>query len=148
MYKHIMLPVDGSDLSMKALPQALGLAKALHAKITLITAVMPYHTGITGPLTAEIVHEVEHIRDEAAKQPAEKLHQELLARARAEGIECDSVVELSDNPYVAIIETAEAKGCDVIVMASHGRRGLDAVLIGSETVKVLTHSKIPVLVLR
>ncbi len=73
---------------------------------------------------------------------------ELEARAKADGVECDSVVVAADNPYEEIVKNAEAHGCDLIMMASHGRRGLDAVVLGSETTKVLTHTKIPVLVVR
>ena len=148
MYRHILLTLDGSELSLKAAPQALALAKALRSRLTLITVVSPYHTGVTTPITSDIVHEVEKGRDEEARKEAQKWHTDIAARARAEGIPCESLVVLGDNPYAQIIENADARSCDLIVMASHGRRGLDAILLGSETVKVLTHSKIPVLVLR
>ena len=148
MYKHIMVPVDGSELSLKALPQAAALAKAVGAKVTLITVVSHFHSRVTAPLTAEIVHELERVRDEEARKPADKLHAELVAQTKSGGVDCESLVVLGDNVYAEIIEKAEARGCDLIVMASHGRRGLDAVLVGSETTKVLTHSKIPVLIVR
>lgn len=148
MYKHILLPLDGSDLSMKAVSQGVGLAKGLGSKLTLITVISPYHSGVTTPITSGIVHELEGKRDEEAKKEAQKLHADVAARVKSEGVQCSSLVALGDSPYVQIIENAEANNCDLIVMASHGRRGFDAILMGSETVKVLTHSKIPVLVVR
>jgi len=138
MYQHIMLPLDGSELSMTAVPQAIALAKALRSKLTLITVVSPYHTGVTTPITSGIVQDVEKGRDEEARKEAQKMHGDISARAKSEGI----------SPYAQIIENAGERKCDLIVMASHGRRGMDAILVASETVKVLTHSKIPVLVVR
>jgi nucleotide-binding universal stress UspA family protein len=148
MYQHIMLPLDGSELSMMAVPQAIALAKALRSRMTLITVVSPYHTGVTTPITSGIVHDVEKGRDEEARKEAQKLHDDITARAKSEGIRCESLVVIGDSPYAQIIENAGARKCDLIVMASHGRRGMDAILVASETVKVLTHSKIPVLVVR
>lgn len=146
MYQHIMLPLDGSELSLTAVPQAIALAKALRSRLTLITVVSPYHTGVTTPITSSIVNDVEKGRDEVARKDAQKLHADLAAGAKSEGIQCESLVVLGDSPYAQIIENAGASKCDLIMMASHGRKGLDAILMGSETVKVLTHSKIPVLV--
>ena len=148
MHQHILLPLDGSEFSLKAVPEGIGLAKALRARLTLITVVSPYHTGVTTPITSSIVQEIEKKHDEEAKKDARKLHVDVAARARSEGIECDSLVVIGDSPYERIIDNAATRNCDLIVMASHGRRGLDAVLMGSETVKVLTHSTIPVLVVR
>jgi nucleotide-binding universal stress UspA family protein len=148
MYQHIMLPFDGSDLSLKAVHEGVTLAKALGSKMTLITVIAPYHTGITSPITSSSVHELERRHEEESKKDARKLHTDIVARAKSEGVECDSLVVVSNSLYAQIIESAKTRNCDLIVMASHGRRGLDAVLLGSETVKVLTHSKIPVLVVR
>jgi nucleotide-binding universal stress UspA family protein len=149
MYKHIMLPLDGwEDLSIKAVREGVALAHAIGARLTLLTVVPPYHTGITRPLTSELVHEIEASRDEERRKAAEKVHAEIKARAIAGKVECDSVVVIGAAPYEEIIENARARGCDLVVMASHGRTGFDALLLGSETVKVLTHSKIPVLVVR
>ena len=148
MYQHIMLPLDGSELSLKAVHEGIALAKALGSRLTLITVVSPYRTGVTTPITSSIIHEVEESRDEEHKKAAQKLHAGIAARAKSETVQCDSLVVAGDNPYAQIIENAQACKCDLIVMASHGRRGLDALLLGSETVKVLTHSKIPVLVVR
>ena len=149
MYKHIMLPVDGSEeLSIKAVQEGVALAKALGSKLTLITIVPPYHTGITTPITSDLVHEVEAGRDEEHKKEARATHASITTRVIAGKVDCESLVVIGANPYEHIIESARARGCDLIVMASHGRKGLDALLVGSETVKVLTHSKIPVLVVR
>lgn len=148
MHKHIMLPLDGSELSMKAVDEGIGMAKALGSRMTLITVVSPYHTHVTSRLTSGMVHEIESGRDDEHMKEAKELHARIAARAKSERVPCESVVVVGDNPYAQIIENAQAGNCDLIVMASHGRRGLDALLLGSETVKVLTHSKIPVLVVR
>lgn len=148
MYAHIMLPLDGSELSMKAMDEGVKLAKTLNSELTLITVVSQYHTGITVPLSSAIVHDIEKSHDEEAKKAAQKLHADMATRARNGGVECKSLVAFGDSPYEVIIEQAEASKCDLIVMASHGRRGLDALLLGSKTIQVLTHTKIPVLVVR
>lgn len=148
MYAHIMLPLDGSELSLKALNEGVALAKALGSKLTLITVVSSYHTGVTVPFSSGIVKEIEKSHNEEARKAAEKLHVDMSARARSEGVKCESVVAFGDSPYEEIIAKAQASKCDLIVMASHGRKGLDGLLLGSETVKVLTHSHIPVLVVR
>jgi nucleotide-binding universal stress UspA family protein len=124
------------------------LAKALGSKITLITVVSPYRLSVTSPITSGFVDEIEKRHDEESKKEAQKLHTEVVAGAKSEGVQCDSLVVMGDNPYARITENAQTRKCDLIVMASHGRRGFDAVVLGSETVKVLTHSKIPVLVVR
>jgi len=148
MYAHIMVPLDGSELSLKAVHEGISLAKNLRSKLTLITVVSPYHTGITMPFGSSLVHGIEKSHDEEAKKAAQNLHADMSARAKSEGIECESIVAFGESPYEQITTKAQASKCDLIVMASHGRRGLDGLLLGSETVKVLTHSKIPVLVVR
>ena len=149
MYKHIMLPLDGADdLSMRAVREGVALARALGARVTLFTVVPPYHTGITTPLASGLVHEVEAGRDEEHRQQAQKMHADIAEHTIAGRVECESLVVIGTSPSERIIENAQARGCDLIVMGSHGRTGLDALLIGSETVSVLTHSKVPVLVVR
>ena len=148
MYQHIMLPFDGSELSLKAVHEGITLAKALGSRMTLITVVTPYHMGVTSTIVSSLTHELEERHEEESRKVAQKLHTDVVARAKADGVQCDSLVVMSDNPYAQIIENAATRKCDLIVMASHGRSGLDAVLLGSETVKVLTHSKIQVLVVR
>jgi nucleotide-binding universal stress UspA family protein len=91
---------------------------------------------------------IEKEHEEEAKEIAQKVVSAIVARAKEKGVQCDGLVVVGDHPYEEIISSAENRKCDLIMMASHGRRGLDAVLLGSETVKVLTHAKIPVLVVR
>lgn len=148
MYQHIMLPFDGSALSLKAVHEGISLAKALGSKLTLITVVTPYHMGVSSPIVSSLTRELEKRHEEESRKEAQKLHTGVVARAKSDGVQCDSLVVMGDNPYAQIIENAATLKCDLIVMASHGHRGLDAVLLGSETVKVLTHSKIQVLVVR
>jgi nucleotide-binding universal stress UspA family protein len=148
MFKHILVPTDGSKLSDKAVKQAIKLAKGLGAKITAIH-VMPdaeayvnerYH--VLPMLAAPVKNKY---KKEAAAIAKEVMDQ-IGAAAKAAGVECALVTLISDSPYEAIIKQATKSGCDLIMMASHGRRGLQGVLLGSETQKVLTHSRIPVLV--
>lgn len=145
MFKHILLPTDGSDLSAAAIRQGIRFAKSIGAKVTGL-CVMPeqhpfyYETEI--PVQA-LEQAAERYKDQAGKYLAE-----IETAAREAGVTYASVYEVHDSPYEAIIRTADRNGCDLIMMASHGRRGVKALLIGSETQKVLTHSRIPVLVYR
>jgi nucleotide-binding universal stress UspA family protein len=145
MYKHILLPTDGSELSERAIDHGIALAKALHASVTGVT--------VSEPLSALSIEAVaianvsEDYRKEIAAA-AEKHLDVVRKAAAAAGVVCDVVHVEGHHPYQGIIDTARTKGCDVIVMASHGRRGLYAIVLGSETVKVLTHSTIPVVVCR
>jgi nucleotide-binding universal stress UspA family protein len=148
-YKHIMLPVDGSELSRKAEKECIAFAKSIGAKLTAIHVVSHFHLYIAPWATLKSVHtKIEKEHEEEATEIAQKMISALTKRAKADGVECDGLVVVGDHPYEEIINSAEERKCDLIMMASHGRRGLDAVLLGSETVKVLTHTKIPVLVVR
>ena len=148
-YKHIMLPVDGSDPSRKAEKECVAFAKSIGAKVTAIHVVSHFHLHFQPWATPKSLHtKIEKEHEEEAKEIAQKMVSEIVTRAKEKGVECDGLVVVGDHPYEEIINNAENRKCDLIMMASHGRRGLDAVLLGSETVKVLTHSKIPVLVLR
>ena len=144
MFKHILLPTDGSRLSEKAIRQSVRMAKAFGARITAL-----HVTPKTGAyLSAEMLDALpESYAAHAARRAAEYLRfAEKVARAA--GVECDGVQLCADQPYKEIVKLAEKKGCDLILMASHGRKGLEGLLLGSETQKVLTHSKVPVLVYR
>lgn len=145
MYRHIVIPTDGSALSDHAIDQALSLAKDIHARVTLITVVRPFHVFAVAPeqLADTRVQYEQHAREEASGYL--KAAQ---AKADALGIACDTAIVLHEHPYEAIIDTAGETGADLIAMASRGRRGVSALMLGSETLKVLTHSKIPVLVYR
>lgn len=147
MYKHILVPVDGTKLSLKALDEAGNLAKALDAKITAVTVSPTYPMLITSDMNTIDLRSPSEWETTIA-QRADRIRQNVEKRATAKGFKVSFVAVTVDGPYLGIIETARKKKCDLIVMASHGRRGLSAVLLGSETNKVLTHSKLPVLVCR
>ena len=148
MYRLLLVPVDDSDHSVDVVGNAVAFADSLGARITFFHAVSDAASLLRG--------EAEVLRHAAARADYEYAYlgkaRELLAKAeaaaRARGVPCDSRHAASDRPAQAIVEAARGAGCDLIFMASHGRRGIAAVLIGSETNKVLTHSKIPVLVTR
>lgn len=148
MYKHILLPLDGSEFSMKAVAQGIDLAKAVSAKVTFITVVPHFRLAVTIGHSSEIVRKLEKDHEAEARKHADELLSKVEADAEKKGVACDRIVVVDDSPHDQIIAAAEKANCDLVVMASHGRRGLDAVLLGSETIKVLTHSKIPVLVVR
>ena len=145
MFKHILIPTDGTDLSRKAVLYGVQLAKECGAKVTALTISEPYHVAA---MEAVLVPVGEDQFDEESRRIAEKALAQVAVAAEAAGVVCDTIREVHDQPFRAIIDAAHAKGCDLIVMASHGRRGVSALLLGSETVKVLTHSTIPVLVYR
>src|SRR5574341_524168 len=141
-YKHIMLPVDGSEPSRKAEKECIAFARSLGAKVTAIHVVSHFHLHYQPWATPKSVHtKIEREHEEEAREAAQKIISALVTRAKEAGVECDGVVVIGDHPYEEIINSAANRKCDLIMMASHGRRGLDAVLLGSETVKVLTHSK-------
>jgi nucleotide-binding universal stress UspA family protein len=144
MYQHILVPTDASTLSLKAVKTALRLADALGARVTATYVIPPY----AAPMYSEAaVYQPERQRA-AAKRAGKKALDEIEAMADAAGIEFGSTIVAASTPWEGILKTAKAKRCDLVVMASHGRRGLSGLLLGSETTKVLTHSKIPVLVCR
>ena len=147
MFKHILVPTDGSELSQATAKRAVEFAKSTGAKVTIFFAKPEYPIAYFGegalidPTTPEKFSEL-------AEQQATTYLGEVQKQCATAGIECATVSATSDVPYEAIIDAAEKSGCDLIFMASHGRRGISGFLLGSETNKVLTHSKIPVLVYR
>ncbi|HXZ95998.1 MAG TPA: universal stress protein [Burkholderiales bacterium] len=146
MYKHILIPTDGSSLSQKAVKQGVAFAKAIGAKVTAITVTPTFHMVLTAePLMVTDTAE-QYKRDSKARAKAilEAAHK-VAASAR---VSFDSVHAIGDQPFKAIINTAQRKRCDLIFMASHGWKGFAALVLGSETNKVLTHSRVPVLVYR
>jgi nucleotide-binding universal stress UspA family protein len=145
MHKHILIPTDGSAFSDKALEYGMALAKSVGAKATVITVSPPYQVFAIDPtLMTETPQTYQAYADQLAAKHLAAAGQ----IASGAGVTCETVHVTHEQPYQAIIEAAAARNCDLIVMASHGRRGLAAVVLGSETVKVLTHSTIPVLVFR
>ena len=145
MFKNILISTDGSDLAAKAVEQGVLFAKEIDAKITAVTVTEPFHLISVAPSQLEYTP-IEYKK--YAEAHAEKVLGTVSAAAKLAGVGCATLHVEHEQVYQAIIEAAEARKCDLIVMASHGRRGVSAVVLGSETVKVLTHSKIPVLVYR
>ena len=149
MYSKILIPTDGSELAEKAVEHGVALAKAVGAKITILTVTRPYR-----PMWRVVTAETAMIEDPSAEYQArvtaeaDETLRVAAEAAKAAGVACDTLQVEDYRPYKAIIDTAGSKGCDLIVMASHGRHGISALLLGSETTKVLTHCKIPVLVHR
>ena len=145
MFKHILIPTDGSDLSLKAVLYGVKLAKSCGAKVTGLTVAVPYRVVA---VDAVLIPLDEADYEERSRSASDKALEQVKIAADAAGVTCETVREVHDQPYRAIIDAAEALNCDLIVMASHGRRGISALLLGSETAKVLTHSTVPVLVYR
>jgi len=144
MINKILVPTDGSELSVKAIRGAVELAQKIGAKIVGMTAIEPYSYSSMSEYRPESFEAFETRTETIAK---ERLRQ-VESIAKAAEVEVETSVSKSFSPYEAIIEAAAETGCDAIFMASHGRRGLNAVLLGSETQKVLTHTTIPVMVYR
>lgn len=145
MFSHLLIPTDGSETSEKAIRKALEIARDGNARVTGLHVIQPFHVG------AYKVDTIEETRPfyEAEALAAARRYLDVIERGAKElGVRVDTHVVTAEHPYEAIIDAARTHNCDLIVMASHGRRGVKAVLIGSETQKVLTHSAIPVLVLR
>ena len=145
MFKHILIPTDGTDLSRKAVIYGVQLAKTVGARVTAITVSEPYHVA---SMDAVLVAETPDEHEAQTARVAERALEQVRMAAEAAGVGVETVREVHDQPYRAIIDCARARGCDLVVMASHGRRGVAALLVGSETTKVLTHSTVPVLVYR
>ena len=148
MFKNILIPTDGTALSFIAVTTGIKLAKLLNAKVTGITVVQPlidYAVGEFGlasdPADLAKVNEI-------TVTNASKYLEAITEKAKIVGVESNTILIKQENPWEAIIATAASINADLIVMASHGRRGFDAFVLGSETNKVLTHSKVPVLVTR
>jgi len=145
MFKHILLPSDGSPLSEAAMRKGIQFAKTINARVTgFCVAPALRHFGFDADIGPEF-------KKQAAAAVQAEVAKNLLAiekAAKEAGVPCETAQERSDQPYEAIIVAAQEKECDLIIMASHGRRGVQGLLLGSETQKVLTHSKIPVLVYR
>ena len=147
MFKHILVPTDGSGFSNKAVAAGARLAQALRAKLLLLHVrspiESPHHVegGALSNLGGKVI--MQEIEDEERK-----LLDAALAIAAADGMKAETAFVAGYSPYEAIIRIAREQQCDLIVMASHGRRGISGFLIGSETQKVLTHTAIPVLIVR
>ena len=147
LYKHILVATDGSKLSAKAVAHAIALAQALGAKLTAFYASPDYPM----PAYADgVVYEPVSRKEYAAlaKKEADKILNAVALKTESAGLEFNAAQAIAPAPWEAILAAAKKHKCDVIVMASHGRRGVSALLLGSETQRVLTHSKLPVIVVR
>jgi nucleotide-binding universal stress UspA family protein len=145
MYKNILIPTDGSSLSASAIKQGVALAKSVGARVTGITVSAPFHTFALDPL---MVSDTSDQYKKDIEDRAERFLGAIKAAAKSAGVRCEVEHVMAEHPYEGIIDAAKKADCDLIFMASHGRKGVSALVLGSETVKVLTHSKTPVLVCR
>jgi nucleotide-binding universal stress UspA family protein len=144
MFNRILVPTDGSDLTQKAVVTAIGLAKSLNAAL--------YTLSVKEPFPYSAISEMQPVPPQEFFDAQERIATERVnavrAACKAAGLACQAHTVEAVHPWEAIIEHAKANTCDLIVMSSHGRRGVTALLLGSETQKVLTHTTIPVLVVR
>jgi nucleotide-binding universal stress UspA family protein len=145
MFKQILLPTDGSDLSERAVLAGISFAKEVGAEVVGLTVRPEFHTFT---YKTDVLEDTEPEFNAATEQHADKFLAFISDAARSAGVPCSVAQVVSDDPYEAILQTAKERKCDLIIMASHGRRGLKGMLLGSETQKVLVHSDIPVLVYR
>jgi nucleotide-binding universal stress UspA family protein len=147
MFKHILIPTDGSPVAAKAISAGVALAKEMGASVTGYYAIEPPPTHLYGEgylADRRLVDELARRSHDVAQRSVD----EVSAAAKAAGVPCDTVVDSGVAPYQGIIEAAQEKKCDAVFMASNGHRGITGLLLGSVTQQVLTHSKIPVLVFR
>jgi nucleotide-binding universal stress UspA family protein len=145
MYKHILIATDGSELAGKAVVAGLALAKEVKAIVTAVTVSEPWTALVAGEMGVGFPYQE---YEEGAAQHAAAILAGVAESAKKTGVACTTLHMPDRFPAEAIVDCAKDKGCDLIVMASHGRRGLSKLLLGSETVRVLTHSSVPVLVCR
>ncbi len=139
MYSHMMITTDGSELAMRGVSHGLSLAKQLNSKVTIISIAETY--PLQAPATPAAWSELQAKHADTALQAAKEAGSEL-------GLQVEIVRETASSPAVAIVEAARRLGCDLIVMASHGRRGVRRILLGSQTAEVVHHSDVPVLIVR
>lgn len=145
MFRHILVPTDGSPLSTQALGKACDLAQEIKADVTVLAVMEPLQVFTINPAGMEIAHAEFERR---SNEEADGILADAKALAEQKGVACDTTKILSADPAGCIVRTAEKHGCDVIAMASHGRTGFKAFMLGSVTMKVLAEAKVPVLVYR
>jgi nucleotide-binding universal stress UspA family protein len=148
MYKHILIATDGSELATKALEHGLALAKRDNARVTVVTVTEPWSA-------LDIAHDARLHRpdpighfEELATAAANRILDDAAQRGNAHGVACERVHVKDQHPAEGIVATAKDTGCDLIVMASHGRRGVSRLLLGSQAYEVLTHCTVPALIVR
>lgn len=148
MYRNILIATDGSDLAGKAVDHGIMLAKEIGAPVSIVTVWEIWSSDeIASEIGVGAANPMQRI-EEIATKFAEKILSTAKTAAQGAGVKCETIQVRDRAPAEAIIETADQKGCDLIVMASHGRRGLNRIILGSVTTEVLAYSKVPVLVLR
>jgi len=148
MYKHILIATDGSELASRAVSHGLALAGATKARVTVVTVTEAWSSF---DLAREARHGVQNpiLEFEQAAATAARGILEMAAQAgKSQGVACDTVHVQDQHPAEGIIATAKDKSCDLIVMASHGRRAIGRLFLGSQAIEVLTHSKVPALIVR
>ena len=145
MFQHLLIATDGSDLATKAVQHGLALAKVLNAKTTAITVTEPWSSVVAGEMALAFPPDE---YDKSVTANALKILAQVEKFAELAGVPCDTMHVKDQFPAEGIVETANGRGCDLIVMASHGRRGLKRLLLGSQAQKVVTHGMIPVLIYR
>ncbi|MGZ5634383.1 MAG: universal stress protein [Burkholderiales bacterium] len=145
MFKHVLFPTDGSELSERAALNTVQLAKSTSARLTAVTVSIPFHLISIDPV---MLTDTEDVYRKNCESRATKYLDVVRRAAESGGVTFEGLHVFHEHPYVAIIDAASGNACDVICMASHGRKGVVALVLGSETLKVLTHSKIPVVVWR
>lgn len=145
MYKHMLVATDGSDVAGQAVEDALALATAVGAEVTVLTVTPPWSALAYGVVQGLSSHEA---FDAAMAERSGKILSAAARKAEGLGVVCRTLHAVDVTPYQSILRTAEEAGCDLIVVGAHGRRGVERLLLGSETTKLLAHSKYPVLVWR
>ena len=145
MYRNLLIASDGSEFAEKAVTQGLALAKQLNARVTAVTVTEPLPSILAAEATSTFPLE---FYASAAKSNAEDILSQIRERADQTGVKCDTAHVADRFPAEGILEAAESRECDLIVMASHGRRGIAKLLLGSQTMRVLNSSSTPVLVCR
>jgi nucleotide-binding universal stress UspA family protein len=148
VYKHILIPTDGSKPAGKAAKQGIALAKTLGAALTALHVAPEFQMVVDEGFVMPNVDDMKKRFDAQTLKQAQKIVDSVAADSKAARVKCETVVVRGARPYEVVLQHAKKAKCDLIVMGSHGRTGLAQILLGSETSKVLTHSKIPVLVVR
>jgi nucleotide-binding universal stress UspA family protein len=147
MYRHLLVPTDGSEFSRRGIDAAIGLAKALGARLTGIYAVPEYMPPVDAMVPLYQFPTPSEYAEQAAAE-AELVLKDLADACAKAGLECQLTHGIDSHPYRLILATAAERGCDLICMSSHGRSGISALLLGSEAQKVLSHGQLPVLIVR
>jgi nucleotide-binding universal stress UspA family protein len=148
MYKHILIATDGSELATKALEHGLAVAKRDNAKVTVVTVTEPWSAFDAAHQARQGLRDPIGHFEEIAAAAAKRILDPAAERAGAQGVTCDVVHVKDQHPAEGIVAIAKEKGCDLIIMASHGRRGVSKLLLGSQAYEVLAHCSVPALIVR